>query len=387
MPHPQFGRVGWLLGGGGCAEGLPQAVQIREFWNAGIRPDYIVAYSVGAFNGLDPEHALSIWENNFSSPWDIYDLNHDIQQLITKVLKVLPPPLLRKHKSKLELLSDWSKYRKTRYKSMKEFWMDLRQLKAYLQHILGSLAALSVSSEISPKDLTPLLTIVIEEAKNLGINKFESFFDPAPLTKTLQKVLDFKKVLERESTYNILTRSWSVDHIFSCGPSLSAESAEKISLKYILHDIRSEDQVMLAAMASSAIRPFFAPVRFNGGIFWDSGPVNPFPVGRAYDAGCDTVFAFVRNYKLSNQGELDIMSSFTEGDDEAARRIFSYQSDRVKERVGRDGKKLPFIIYPQPLHPDLDLLWISPQAMEYTIRVETEATKKWLKENLNIDPA
>ena len=53
----------------------------------------------------------------------------------------------------------------------------------------------------------------------------------------------------------------------------------------------------------------------------------------------------------------------------------------VRRRATAEGRKLHMIL-PQSLHADLDLLWISPEAIEHTKKVETEATRKWIKENL-----
>jgi len=385
MPHPELGRIGFLLGGGGCAEGLPQAVQIQEFWKAGIRPDYIAAFSVGVFNALDLENALHVWEGHFDNPWAIYDLNPDIKKFLLNIYKSIPEPLLRKHKGSFDLWSDWYKYKKKKYKNFKELWIDIRNLKSYAKQIVSSLPILPENTGPSSKDLAPFLQNLITLIREFELNKVESFFEPSPLIKTLSEVLDFERIFERKTALHIFARSWSKDYIFSCGEDLSRRATKLISENYRIYRLESPKELLLATMASSAIRPFFSPVCINGTAFWDSGIVNPYPIECAMDAECDTIFAFIKNHKEKNGGDLDIFSGLVESSDEAARRRFLDQQKmaRLREKLG--GRKPHMIVKPAPLHPDLDLLWISPVAMEYTIKTEREATRKWLKESLNIE--
>src|SRR3989338_6389791 len=90
MPHPDYGRVGFVLGSGGLAECLPQSVQVSRFLKAGIMPDYILGESGGSFVSLDLEKAFAILKNYFYSPWTIYDLNPKIKAVIDKVLRGFP---------------------------------------------------------------------------------------------------------------------------------------------------------------------------------------------------------------------------------------------------------------------------------------------------------
>lgn len=390
MPHPELGRVGWFLGPGGMAEGFPQAVQIQEFWRAGIIPDVIFAESVGVFNGLNPPNALQIWEENFSSPWDVYDLNPDLKKFVDKTLKAyktIPSPLLRKHKNWMEAWRDWSNYRK-KYKSSKEFFTDLCHILGYVRQMLTSLPSLPIGAEPSPKELVPVLEMLLGELKVLGLDRTTSLFDPSPLIRRLRETIDFKAVLGRDIAFNILTRSRNEHHIFSCGTPLSAEAMNRLARKYKLNEIKSENDLVLASLASSAIGPFFSRVKINGRFFCDSGTINPFPLRCLIDAGCDTIFAFVKNYEIyTHPDEMNILESMEEEAGVSMQTIFKYQRDRIMEYAEREGIKKPYIIYPAPLHPDFQTLWISPGAIEHTKRVETDATRKWIKENLNINPA
>lgn len=390
MPHPDFGRVGWFLGPGGMAEGFPQAVQIQEFWKAGIVPDVIFAESVGVFNGLNPPKASQIWQENFSSPWAVYDLNSDLKRFVEKTLKAyksIPPPLLRKHKSWLEALRDWSNYRKN-YKSSREFLTDLCHLLGHARQILTSLPSLPLGSNPSPKELIPLLEILLSEFKLLGLDKTASLFDPSPLIKKLRETIDFKEALDRSISFHVLARSRNEHHVFSCGTPLSAEAMGKLTRKYKLNEIKSENDLVLASLASSAIGPYFSRVKINGRFFCDSGTINPFPIRCLFDAGCDTIFAFVKNYEIYNHpDEMNILESMAEETDMSMQTIFKYQRDRIMEYAEREGKKKPYIVYPTRLHQDLQTLWISPEAMEYTTTTEKEATRKLIKDDLNLTPA
>ena len=66
--------------------------------------------------------------------------------------------------------------------------------------------------------------------------------------------------------------------------------------------------------------------------------------------------------------------------------IFMDRYERVTERAEREGKKV-YVITSKLPPPDTQILKTTPEATKYTFRVETEAINKWIKDNLNIDPA
>lgn len=373
MPHPKLGRVGFVLGGGGCAEGLPQIIQINEFLVAGINPDYIICESVGAWNALDLDNALSIWKDYFYSPWTIYDLNPEIEIVIDKVLRSIPKSPFHQHETWRDLWRDFE----TQY-------YNLKQILSLVFRIVHSIPSLPGDIKPTPKDFSPFWEIIVKEVRDSGLSNTKNIFNPAPLVKTLSKILNLKKTMEQETSLHILTCSGAEEHIFSTGKVLPAEFLSRI--KAPLHEISSEEQLFSAALASSAIRPYFPPVNINGTYYWDTGGENPFPVQYAIDAGCDTIFVFIKNYwNFESNLDANIAESFIEEGDKKTRKIFIESHEKI---FARQSENIDIhLILPQTLHPDLQLLWISPEAVEHTLKIETEATKKWLKENLNIDPA
>src|SRR3989344_4159239 len=248
MPHPDYGRVGFVLGSGGLAECLPQSVQVSRFLKAGIMPDYILGESGGSFVSLDLEKAFAILKNYFYSPWTIYDLNPEIEAVIDK-----------------ELWRDFE----TQYHNIK-------QILSLVFRIMHSIPALPGDIKPSPQDFSPLWQELTKELRDSGLARAKNIFDPAPLAKTLSKILDFKKNMEQDASLHILVCSGVEEHIFSTGKVLPAEYLSRMRVP--LHEITSEEQLLAAVMASSAVRPYFPPVNINGTYYWDVGGANPFPV-------------------------------------------------------------------------------------------------------------
>lgn len=375
MPHKDYGRVGWFLGPGGYSVGFPQAIQIREFWKAGILPDDIFAESAGVLNGWDPLQASRILKEHFSSPWAVYNLNPEIEAVVDKVLQSIPKSPFHRHDTWRDLWRDFGTQ-----------GSNLLQVASMAFRILHSIPSLPMGNDSPPQEMVPFLEMLVGELRKLGLNKTESLLDPSPLFEKLRKLVDLQSILSRDISFNILARSRNEHHIFSCGAPLSAEAMNNLKRKYKLNEIKTEDELIAASIASSAFIPYFPRKKINGRFYGDSGEQNPFPVRCLYDTGCDTVFAFVRNYEIySHPDELNIPESIDENRDVSMQTIYKYQRERIFEYTAQNGKKDPYIIFPAPVHPDFGTLWVSPEAIEYTEKIETEAISKWLKDNLNIE--
>ena len=354
-------------------EGPAQAVQCKIFNDAGVFPPdaKTLALSVGALNSLDPANALRIWQENFTSSSDIYDYNPEVKKIFEKVFSRIPQNPFHKHKSWKEQRADF-----------KEQYHKFVSFIEFLKRARRSIPSLPLGGSPSPKDLIPFSQMFIEEIKASGLDKIQGLFDPTPFVKSLRKVVDLSGVLNGGSSLLILTRSSSGEHIFSAGATLSAEALAKIKIP--MHDANSEEKIFRAAIASAALRPFFAPVQINGGLFWDVGERNPFPVEYLMDAGCDTIFAFVKNFwSFSPSPDASAWQAFLDRMEEATQDAFFRKYEKAMERAEREGRKL-YTILSQPPHPDQGLLDISKDAMDYIFKVETEATKKWLADNLSV---
>jgi len=368
MPHPDLGRVCYILGGGGPAEGLPQITQINQFKKAGIEPDIIVCKSVGTLNALDLDNALTAWKEKFYSPWAIYNLNPEIEAAIDKALRAVPKSPFHKHDTWHDLWRDFE----TQYHNIK-------QILSLVFRIINSIPSLPGDINSSPKNFSPVLETLVKELQNSGLDKVKNILDPTPLVNTLKEILNLKKVLEGDTSLLILACSGIEEHIFAAGKKLSAEALSRIKMP--IHEIITEEQLFSAAMASSALRPYFAPVNIDGTYYYDTGTQTPFPVQVAIDAGCDTIFAFIKDYRAFHLDlGANILDAFMEENDKLTRKIYINTYKEIFSR--KDIREKIYLVLPQTLHPDLQLWWNTHEATEYTIKNETEATRKWLKENL-----
>lgn len=371
MPHPELGRVGFVLGSGGLAECLPQSIQVNQFLNAGIKPDYILGESGGSLISLDLENAFTILKNHFYFPWTIYDLNPEIEIVIDKALRSVPKSPFHRHETWHDLWRD-----------LENQYYNVKQILSLIFRVVNSIPSLPGDIKPTPKDFSPFWEILVKELHDTGLLKVKNIFNPDPLVKSLSKILNLKKTMEQDIALHVLVCSGVEEHIFSTGKVLPAEYLSRMRVP--LHEVTSEEQLLSSVMASCAVRPYFPPVKINGTFYWDIGGEKPFPVQHAIDAGCDTIFAFIKNYWFFESNlDANIPESFIEQSDKKTRQIFLDTHERIFSRQSENIRI--YLIMPQTLHPDLQLLWISPEAVEHTLKIETEATKNWLKENLNIE--
>jgi len=356
MPHPKLGKTAGILGGGGPAQGLPQIVQVNEFLRAGIGFDYLGGISVGAWNALNPKQAYIIWRDIINSEADIWDFNPHLKAALKSVLQNIPHEPFR-HPVK------------------------------FFKFIARALANTpSIPWDVDPSSsnvscFAPFVEKVLTIAKMYGFDEIEGPLDVSPLVKKLREHLDLSEFWKQDTKVHIFTRSIETGdiHVFSNKKEDCDEGNQ-------FHYIDSEDTAFKAAQAAIALRSVFPPVAINGGIYCDSGPVNPFPVEYAFDEDCDTIFAFIKDFNRYVKGG-GIFGSKVEDDDVSMR----YRYNDIKRWADikkRQEKQALYPIHPRyPLHPDLWLLGLSPASKVHTMKVEEEATRKWIKENLNIAPA
>lgn len=351
MPHPKFGEIGWLLGGGGCAEGAPQAAQMKVFYEHGIKPDFIIAESVGAWNSIAGENALFLWQNYVKSPDAIYRINPELKKIFEEKIKLLPHSPFHHHETWKDLASDF-------FNQGKHLTQFVKQILAFGSRAVKSFPYIQAGDEPHPKHFSPMVKPIFSYLEESGLNKVAGILDAAPLITLIKEKVDLKKSLENDVVLKIFARSLEKgeEHIFT--PI-------------------NEIELLQAAQASSALRPFFPLVKIGGTYYCDGGHMNPFPVKYALDHGCDTVFAFVKNHNDYSQS-LNILESLLEETNVAQRALFIKLEKEAREQAGRENKNI-FVITPQTLHPDMQILWITPEALEYTIKIETEATEKFLE--------
>ncbi len=354
MPHPKFGKIGFVLGGGGCAEGLPQAVQLRAFYVNGITPDYIIAVSVGAYNAITYKNSLAVWQKYIKSPDAIYKINPELKKIFEEKIKLLPHSPFHHHETWKDLASDF-------FNQGKHLTQFVKQILAFGSRAIKSFPYIQIGDEPHPKHFSPMIKPLFSYFEESGLNKVAGLLDLEPLITLLKDKMDFKNALDSGVLLQILARELEAGEEYIFTP-------------------KNEVELLEAAQASSALRPFFPPVKVGEKYYCDGGHMNPLPVKYAYDNGCDTVFAFVKNHN-DYSTSFNVFETLLEETNVAQRMLFRKLEKEAREQAERERKDL-YIITPQDLHPDLQLLWISPEALDHTIKIEKEATEKFLEKIL-----
>ena len=369
MPHLGLGKVGALNGGGGCYVGCPQAFQNQACIHAGIDFDSGVGVSVGALNLIEPGQAPDLWKENFHSTGKIYRPDPELLQIVMLLLDKIPH--WRAHEN-------WG-----------DFFQDLR---VQINNIFGLLrfggrTLFSISQALSSpgskeptiEKAAPALNLLIEAAKSLGLNRLQSFLDLTPLFETLRHTVDFQKVCE-DRALHILARHKNEVHIFSTRPSPALEKIYRDRL----HAVTSGDKLFLALRAATALPPFFKAVEIEGKEFSDAGAIAPFPAEILFADDCDTILAFANAYSSWPPPPQNIYERFMEKTYAGDWALFRSHYENAKKIARRKGRKLHLITTPhEPIHPDLQVLWISPAAIKHTERVEREYMHKFLKKLLS----
>ncbi len=356
MPLPDLGKTAGILGGGGAAQGLPEIIQINEFLNAGIKFHYLSGTSVAAWAVLNPKQAYAIYKDNINSEADIWDFDPNVKAVVRGALKNIPH---------------------------EPFRHPVKFLK-FIARALANIPPIPWDLDPSPESfsrLSPFVEKVLTLAKIYGLDEAQGFFDLSPLVKKVRERLDLNEFWKQDTKIHIFARSVETGdlHIFS-------NKEEDCERGNQFHYIDSEDVAFKAAEAACALRSVFNPIIIGGRPYCDPGTANPFPIGYAFDEGCDTIFAFIKDFNRYTRGKNWFLSKI-EDDDVSMRYRYNDIKKLADIRKRQEGQRLE-VIHPQyPLHPDLWLLGLSPAAKEYTFPLEHEKTNQWLKENLNIDPA
>lgn len=367
MPHAKLGKIGWFLGGGGCLLGPHQAYNITECFKE-FPPDIILAESVGGYNSIDPKNAFIIWKKYFFSASKIYSVDPELyKKLIAPLLELIPH------------LPRWRNYKNT-----KEFYYDCRlQLHHLAQTILIPLRLIQMISELITQGnggtsfekflASPTLKETLTLAHKRGLNNLQALLDITPLIETIREITECGKVLNPPFNRIIIASQGEELHLFASYPEPS------LSLKYSshFHIIATWEELEFALRATSALPPFFPGVEKDGKIFSDPGSLNPFPVEYLFDAGCDTVLAFVKDM-TGPMPEKNIYERTLAEMEKPSRQNFITIRERAEARAKLEGKNL-YIITQQLPHPELHLLAISPAAIDYAERVEKEAMQKFFK--------
>ncbi len=368
MPHPKLGKTGWFLGGGGCLLGPHQAYDITECFKE-LPPDIILAESVGGYNSIDPENAFLIWKKYFFSASKIYSVDPELyKKLIAPLLEFIPH------------LPRWHDYKNTRglYYDCKLQLYHLIQIILLPLRLIKTISKLITqgNGETSPIEkflASSTLKETLALAHERELDNLQALFDITPLIRTIREITDHEKMLNPPFNRIILASQGEELHFFACYPEPGL--CEKYPSRF--HITATWEELEFALRATSALPPFFPGVKQDGKIFSDPGSLNPFPVEYLFDAGCDTVFAFVKDTD-SPIPERNIYERTLADMEKPSRQNFRTLLKQAERRAQFEEKKL-YVIAQQPPHPDLRLLATSPAAIDYASQVEKKAMQKFLK--------
>lgn len=353
MPLPDLGKTAGILGGGGAAQGLPEIIQINEFLDAGIKFDYLNGTSVGALAVLNLRQAYQIYRDDIHSKADIWDYDPDIKAAAKSILQNTPH---------------------------EPFRHPIKFFK-FIFYAFSNIPPIPWGSDPFNEfaRLEPFADKLSALAKMYGLKKDQHFVDLSPLIKKIRERLDLSEFWKQNTKVHIFARSIENGDIY-----VFTNKEEDCGKNTRFIYMNSESEAFKAAEAACAIRDIIPPVNINGHYYCDAGTANPFPIDYAFDAVCDTIFAFVKDFERYARGN-DILERKLE-DDNAAMKGYTSAIKKLADIRMRQEKQKLYIIHPQyPLHPDLSLLGLSRAAKEHTFPTEREATRKWLKENLNIE--
>ncbi len=370
-------QVGFFLGGGGAAQGLPEIIQIclimDELEKLGISEDNLNIYatSVGACSVFNLRKAFKVWLDRINSHNDIFCVNPKLQAAYLNLFKNIPIfPWWHKHQTWRELREDWKV----------QFWNFIQFLK-FIKRVRRSIPNVILGSENIPKfsegELDSFIDYLFGLAEFYGIENELGGLDLAPLMNILEECISEEDILNRKAKVNIFVCSEETadEHVFT-------NKEEDLAKGGHYHLIDSKAKALSAVHAAVSLEPVFPPVAVDGSFYCDDGIANPLPISLAFDDGCDIIFVFVKDYSIYIPGG-NIPRRFEKALDKSIKRIYMFSKKSAEIRARLEGKKLFFIHSVQPLHRDLALLSISQEAKEYTLKQEIESMEKWKEENLN----
>ena len=224
MPLPD--TVALVLQGGG-ALGSYQAGVIEGLADSEIEIDWIAGISIGAINavlvaGNPPEYRV----DRLRAVWE-------------KVTSALPSFAFIPDDRVREMIHEWS---------------------------AGYVALAGVPGFFTPRLLSPLLAVP-------GSCEATSYYDSAPLRKTLDELVDWDRV--NDGTIRL---------------SVGATNVETGNFHYF--DTRNERLDARHVMASGALPPGLPPVEIDGDWWWDGGIVSNTPLSHLLDHQADEMLVF-----------------------------------------------------------------------------------------------
>jgi NTE family protein len=303
MPLPD--EVALVLQGGG-ALGAYQAGVYEALHDAAIEVDWVAGISIGAINaaiiaGNPPERRVA----RLREFWD----------LVTSALPSMPIPL---YEPAREFIHEWS---------------------------AGMVATFGVPGFFGPRLIPPLFALP-------GTMAGLSFYDSAPLAKTLDALVD-----------------WD---LLNDGPvRLSVGAVEIQSGNFHYFDSRAERIDARHIMASGALPPGLPPIEIDGKLWWDGGLVSNTPLSHIVENQAADLLVFqVDLFSASDVLPKTIMDVFArEKEIRYSSRTRQISDQLVKERKERQLIRKLLDKLPDSLRDDPDVIALESCARELAINI------------------
>lgn len=363
-----WGKVGVILCGGGC-KGVIQPFCLRVLARHGFPIHYLRTNSVGSYNGMgiveQPglegiENTIRIWKEHMNVPQKIYKLHPILEKKLALLIKELPHSPFHHHESFRELISDFGTQTEHMIVALLFWWRAGK----FLLRSLGNV-------ELDHPRLTPEMeSSLFYLFERFGISDAPAFFDPTPLLTTLNREIDFDKVIRSSIDWHIGVRR------FEDNAKMTFSNYE-----FAGHDPRlCKTLLFQRILASAALYPWFEMAELSTGgqkfHFIDGDIADPVPIYDAFDAGCETVFVLLNIPEVYSRPS-NLIEAALEFTNVVNRELINERIRHAQRRAKAEGRNL-FVIRPKSLHPDLGLLSISSQAIEFHERQETEATEEYV---------
>lgn len=372
----QWKKVGIVLAGGGC-KGITQLFRLRALnrflESRDMRIHYIVASSVGVYNLLalaeQPgaegiEKGIRIWKEHINSVEKVYKYHPILEKKGAELIKQLPRLPLHHHESFRALFEDFLLQGKNLSQLLLFFfWRLPRTFFSVFKNI-----------SLDRPQLTPEVETMINRLLHdyIGITDLKALYDPSPLIATLQREIDFQKVVESSYEWQIIAERFEDDKkvIFSKSDFVGLD-ARVLKIK-----------ILERFLACAALYPFFEMVELEQSDgtrahHIDGDVADPAPILHAFRTGCDAVFVFLNapekypKPKHVGEGLWELYGILT--------RSLIKRNIVEAQFFAKQEKKDLFVSRPIALHENLGLLNINPVAIEIHERQDEAAMEEYLQ--------
>ncbi len=352
----RWGRVGIVLCGGGY-KGLRQALQLLVFmkWleEQKLTLSHITASSVGAYNAIalaeDPSYEGAkklwrVWEEVLALGERFYKRHPILEE---KLKHFVPHSPFHRHSSWKDLHNDY----RNQLRSLANFI-------GFIGRLFWTGAYFLFKGELPPS--SKKIGNIVDHF--FGVDA-KAFFDPSPLLAIVRRRIDFQKVIDSPVELLIISQRFK----------------DLQRMIFSNHDLGIHpDRMFRYVIAAAALYPYFEAVEIDSMEFIDGDIANPLPIEVAFDAHCDTVFAFLNTPARLERIRGTLLEDTLEPYSITNHKLVSDSLVRSQRSAKAEGKNL-FVFRPKSIHKDLGLLSVtSRDAVEFHKIQDTRDVENYL---------